>query len=260
MDRPRTPHPRGCHVLPAEARRCPTHSKAELQGGARQTALFGELDRALVVRLGLASNRYAEGFGRTEVLAADATIDLHDRAQWRLAGRALLDHLAAAVRAGGEIGWPFEFHVASRKATATAEDDRVAEDAPFVVLIHTDSVRGNRRDGPGSPANAPIRTGATRAPTDVTRLRTVETWIFVVFGSVHLVLGLAVFGFVAWLMMGKDADDIEESDDGGGGGSRLHPRPRRPGPGRPRYRRGPARMPELSPQRGPAVRTAKQPR
>jgi hypothetical protein len=87
----------------------------------------------------------------------------------------------------------------------------------------------------------------------------VETWIFVLVGSVPMVLGLGMFGFVAWLMLGKDADDIEESDDGGGG-SRLHPRPRRPGPGRPRYRRGPERMPELSPQRGPAVRTAKQPR
>ena len=232
---------------------------ADHHGGPRQTALLGQLDRTLVVRLSLAPNRYTEGLGRTEVLAADATIDLHDRAQRRLAGRALLDHLAAAVGAGGELGWPFEFHVASRKATASAEDDRVAEDAAFVVLIHADSVRGNGRDGPGSPVNAPIGTGATHASSDVTRLRNVETWIFVVFGSVHLVLGLGVFGFVAWLMMGKDADDIEESDDGGGG-SRLHPRPRRPGPGRPRYRRGPERMPELSPQRGPAVRTAKQPR
>ncbi len=253
----RTPHPRGCHVLPAEARRCPTHLKAEHQGGARQTALLGQLDRTLVVRLGFAPNRYAEGLGRAEVLAADATIDLHDRAQRGLAGRALLDHLAAAVGAGGELGWPFELHVASRKATATAEDDRVAEDAAFVVLIHADSVRGNGRGGNGSPANEPVGAYATRAPPDVTRLRDVETWIFVAVGSVPMVLGLGVFGFVAWLMLGKDADDIEESDDGGGG-SRLHPRPRRPGPGRPRYRRGPARMPELSPQRGPAVRTAKQ--
>lgn len=217
------------------------------------------MDWALIVRLGLASNRYAKGLGWAEVLAADTTIDLHDRAQRRLTGGARLDHLAATVWAGVEFGWPLEFHVASRKAAATTEDDCVAEDATFVVLIHADSVRGNRREWPGPTVAARIVACSRRTPSDVIRLSTVENWIFVVFGSVHVVLGLGVFGFVAWLMMGKEADDIEESDDGGGG-SRLQPRPRRPSPGRPRYRRGPVRMPELSPQRGPAVRTAKQPR
>ncbi|MGI9116237.1 MAG: hypothetical protein ACR2JV_01205 [Gaiellales bacterium] len=66
-------------------------------------------------------------------------------------------------------------------------------------------------------------------------------WLFVIFGGVHLLLGLGLFGFVTWLMLGKDEDDVEESD-GGDGGSRLRPRPWRPGPGRPRHRRGPVRV------------------
>ncbi len=84
-------------------------------------------------------------------------------------------------------------------------------------------------------------------------------WLFVIFGGMHLLLGLGLFGFVTWMMLGKDEDDVEESDDGDGG-SRLRPRPWRPGPGRARTRRGPLRAPEVSRPRGHGARTAKQPR
>ena len=53
----------------------------------------------------------------------------------------------------------------------------------------------------------------------------------VLFGAAHTVLGLAVFGFVAWLMLGGEEDEAGGTDDGGGGGG-LRPRPWRPGPGR----------------------------
>ncbi|MFM7693398.1 MAG: hypothetical protein ACKO7U_03680 [Actinomycetota bacterium] len=86
-----------------------------------------------------------------------------------------------------------------------------------------------------------------------------QTWIMVLFGAAHTVLGLAVFGFVAWLMLGGEEDEAGGTDDGGGGGG-LRPRPWRPGPGRPRQRRGPLRMPDVSRRRGPAVRIARQPR
>ncbi len=88
----------------------------------------------------------------------------------------------------------------------------------------------------------------------------VTSWLYIAFGTIHLVLGLSVFGFVTWMMLGKDEDDAEGTDGGGGGGGGLHPRPWRPGPGRPHLRRGPVRIPEVSRPRGPAVRTAKQPR
>ena len=84
-------------------------------------------------------------------------------------------------------------------------------------------------------------------------------WLFLVFGGMHLLLGLGLFGFVTWLMLGKDEDDVEESD-GGDGGSKLHPRPWRPGPGLRRDRRGPRRAEDFSRRPGPGVRTAKQPR
>jgi hypothetical protein len=86
-----------------------------------------------------------------------------------------------------------------------------------------------------------------------------QTWVMVLFGAAHTVLGLAVFGFVAWLMLGGE-DEAGGADDGGGGGGGLRPRPWRPGPGRPRMRRGPLRVPEVSRPRGPAVRSARQPR
>ncbi len=80
----------------------------------------------------------------------------------------------------------------------------------------------------------------------------------ILFGAVHLVFGLAVFGAVAWVMLGTGEDEVDESDGGGGGG--LHPKPRRPGPQRPRTRRGPVRAPSLTRLRGRVVRTARQPR
>jgi hypothetical protein len=67
-------------------------------------------------------------------------------------------------------------------------------------------------------------------------------WLYLVFGGAHLVLGLGLFGFVAWLMLDRGEDDAEGLDDGGDGGSRLRPRPWRPGPGRTRRRRGPVRV------------------
>ena len=82
-------------------------------------------------------------------------------------------------------------------------------------------------------------------------------WVFVLFGALHLLLGLGLFGFVAWLMHTQDEDDVEDGSGGGDGGSRLTPRPRRPGPGRPRRRRGPVRAPAGG--RGPALRPTRQP-
>ena len=73
------------------------------------------------------------------------------------------------------------------------------------------------------------------------------------FGAVHTLLGLAVFGFIAWLMLGKGEDEAGGTDDGGGGG--LRPRPWRPGPARPRMRRGPVRVPHSTRPRSPVVRT-----
>lgn len=83
--------------------------------------------------------------------------------------------------------------------------------------------------------------------------------LFLIFGGAHLLLGLGLFGFVTWLMLGKDEDDVEESD-GGDGGSRLHPRPWRPGPGRAHRRRGPVRVAEAPRSRQPVVRLSRQPR
>jgi hypothetical protein len=85
-------------------------------------------------------------------------------------------------------------------------------------------------------------------------------WLFVIFGGLHVLLGLALFAFVAWMMLGKEEDDIEESGGGDDGGSKLRPRPWRPGPGRTRDRRGPVRVADVSRRPGPGVRTAKQPR
>lgn len=68
--------------------------------------------------------------------------------------------------------------------------------------------------------------------------------LMILFGAAHTVLGLSVFGFVAWLMLGEKGDEAEGTDDGGGGGG-LRPRPWRPGPGRPRMRRGPERAPRV---------------
>ncbi|MGI9187160.1 MAG: hypothetical protein ACR2J9_06520, partial [Gaiellales bacterium] len=85
-------------------------------------------------------------------------------------------------------------------------------------------------------------------------------WLFVSFGGMHLLLGLGLFGFVAWMMLGKDEDDVEESDGGGGGGSSLRPRPWRPGPGRPRGRRGPVRVLDATRSRQPATRVVRTPR
>ncbi len=85
-------------------------------------------------------------------------------------------------------------------------------------------------------------------------------WLFVIFGGMHLLLGLGLFGFVTWLMLGKDEDDVEESDGGGGGGSSLRPRPWRPGPGRHRDRRGPVRVVDATRSRQPAVRPVRQSR
>jgi hypothetical protein len=85
-------------------------------------------------------------------------------------------------------------------------------------------------------------------------------WLFVIFGGAHLLLGLGLFGFVTWLMLGKDEDDVEESDGGGGGGSNLRPRPWRPGPGHPRGRRGPVRVLDATRSRQPVTRIVRQPR
>jgi hypothetical protein len=86
-------------------------------------------------------------------------------------------------------------------------------------------------------------------------------WLFVIFGGMHVLLGLGLFGFITWMMLGESEDDAEESGGGGGGGgSRLRPRPWRPGPGRVRGRRGPDRVADISRQRGRDARTAKQPR
>ncbi len=69
--------------------------------------------------------------------------------------------------------------------------------------------------------------------------------LMIIFGVGHTVLGLGVFGLVAWLMLGEKGDEAEGTDDGGGGGGGgLRPRPWRPRPGRPRMRRGPKRVPE----------------
>ena len=85
-------------------------------------------------------------------------------------------------------------------------------------------------------------------------------WLFVMFGAMHLVLGLGLFGFLAWLMAEKGGDDVEDAG-GGDGGSRLRPRPWRPGPGRSRPHRGPTRTADgtRDRDRGPAVRPARQP-
>ena len=77
-------------------------------------------------------------------------------------------------------------------------------------------------------------------------------WLYIVFGGAHLLLGLGLFGFVAWLMLEKGEDDVEDIGGGGDGGSRLRPRPWRPGPGRPRRRRGPVRV--IDATRQPASR------
>jgi hypothetical protein len=81
-------------------------------------------------------------------------------------------------------------------------------------------------------------------------------WLYVIFGGIHVLLGLGLFGFITWMMLGESEDDAEESGGGGGGGSRLRPRPWRPGPGRARGRRGPERVADISRH----ARTAKQPR
>ncbi len=82
--------------------------------------------------------------------------------------------------------------------------------------------------------------------------------LVIAFGAFHTLLGLSVFAFVAWLMLGEGGDDHEGTDDGGGGGGgggSFRPRPWRPGPGRPRMRKGPSRVRETTRLRGPAVRT-----
>lgn len=83
-------------------------------------------------------------------------------------------------------------------------------------------------------------------------------WLLVIFGAMHLVLGLGLFGFVAWLMSAEDEGDVGDAG-GGDGGSRLRPRPWRPGPGHSRPRRGPVRVVDGGRDRGPAVRPARQP-
>jgi hypothetical protein len=85
-------------------------------------------------------------------------------------------------------------------------------------------------------------------------------WLYIVFGGAHLLLGLGLFGFVAWLMLDKGEDDVEDIGGGGDGGSRLRPRPWRPGPGRPRQRRGPVRVVDATRQptgRRPVVRSSR---
>ncbi len=88
-------------------------------------------------------------------------------------------------------------------------------------------------------------------------------WLYVIFGGAHLLLGLGLFGFVAWVMLEKGEDDAEDIGGGGGdGGSRLRPRPWRPGPGRPRRRRGPVRVIDATrtspvPARRPVARTSR---
>lgn len=80
-------------------------------------------------------------------------------------------------------------------------------------------------------------------------------WLYVIFGGAHLLLGLGLFGFVAWLMLDRGEDDAEDVDGSGGdGGSRLRPRPWRPGPGRTRTRRGPVRVIDATRRVRPAAR------
>ena len=42
-------------------------------------------------------------------------------------------------------------------------------------------------------------------------------WLYVIFGGIHVLLGLGLFGFITWMMLGESEDDAEESGGGGGG-------------------------------------------
>jgi hypothetical protein len=83
-------------------------------------------------------------------------------------------------------------------------------------------------------------------------------WPLLLFGAFHTLLGLTVFGFVTYMMLGEKGDDADGGSDDGGGGQR--PKPWRPGPSRPRRRRGPERAPSFTPRPGPAGRISRQPR
>lgn len=78
-------------------------------------------------------------------------------------------------------------------------------------------------------------------------------WPLLLFGAFHTLLGLTVFGFVTYMMLGEKGDDGDGGNDDGGGG--LRPKPWRPGPSRPRSRRGPERTPSIVGPQGTGGRT-----
>jgi len=71
----------------------------------------------------------------------------------------------------------------------------------------------------------------------------VDGWVLIVFGAMHLALGAALFGLVAWLLYGGSEGG---EDDGGIGRGEGAPRPWQPRPAR-RIRGGPPRRPDLTP-------------
>jgi len=81
-------------------------------------------------------------------------------------------------------------------------------------------------------------------------------WLLVLFAAVHLVLGVALFCALAWLLLGSDGESPGEDENGGGGGGS----PRRwppPSPSRRPARRlnGPQRLP--AERRAPRERPAR---
>ena len=83
-------------------------------------------------------------------------------------------------------------------------------------------------------------------------------WPLLLFGAFHTLLGLTVFGFVTYMMLGEKGDDADGGNDDGGGG--LRPKPWRPGPSRPRHRRGPERTPTFTHRPSPGGRISRLPR
>ena len=44
-------------------------------------------------------------------------------------------------------------------------------------------------------------------------------WLFVIFGGMHVLLGLGLFGFITWMMLGESEDDAEDEEQEPGQGA-----------------------------------------